>query len=225
MAVVATSTIVAEVVDADGLASWHYVDAVERQATPPSSFEEWQPAEIPVDLDHDRRSIGRVVYLEHGLGHGYGVTAVAVVERSAPMLEGLQCSPSLRADAKHTTERVSYRIDRRRESHGTLTSTRTRLEALGLVSRTAGVTATRLLVFPGDLRDALDWQDIKSRRPPAILERARAAVPKVSLRSSRPEPLRIHRPGEGSELELRSLDRRELRHSAPYSGVLAVRSA
>jgi len=220
-----TCTVVAEVVTADGDAVWRGLDRYEYQSTPASSFAEWQSGEIGVNVAHRSAPIGVVDYLEcRPDSHNGSLMAVAVVDADAELVDGLYASPELRANAMHTVERVSYRWDRRRESYGTLTATESILDAIGLVSSTAGVTSTRVRAFAGDYRDPIGWGAITSRRPPAILERARAAAA-WNLRTARPHRLRIHRPADlGVDLEVRS-GRVELRRSAPYPGVLAVRSA
>jgi hypothetical protein len=221
-------TIVAEVVTRDGDAVWRGVDRTEYQSTPASSFAEWQPGTIGVNVAHQGPTIGHVDYLEcRPDSHNGSLMAVAVVDATAELVDGLFASPELRANSMFTVERHSYRLDRRRESYGTLTATTSVLDGVGLVSSTAGVTSTRVRAFAGDYRDVIDWGAIMSRRPPHILERAKAAAP-WNLRTSRPHKLRIHRPAElrvdDLDLEVRS-GRVELQYTAPYPGVLSVRSA
>jgi hypothetical protein len=203
------STIICEVVDRDGIAWWKSPAAVSYQMCEPWSFPAEQPAEIPVDLDHDGTPIGRVAYLESGFpdygGTGGGLYAVAVVDRSWPMLQDLQASAELISPAMFTAERASYRLDGQVRTGGNATSLDTTLRSIGLVRRTASVTAAKVKAWPGDLlRDVLAWSDAVARqpRPPAILTRARAAEPTLSQRSWR-TPTVIHRPGGNREHEQR----------------------
>jgi len=222
------STLLLEVVDSAGDACWRGLDRVELQSTPAHTFDEWQSGDIPVNVAHQPGTrIGVVDYLESGVGHGDGgIYAVAVVDVAAELVHGLFASPEITCDALHVQERHSYRLDRRRESFGTLTATRSTLDGVGLVARTAGVTSTRVQAWRGDYRDPIDWGAIVSRRPPEILLRAKAAA-RYDLRTSRPHKLRIHRPadhGVVDELEVRS-GRVELRTTGWYPGVLAVRAS
>lgn len=220
-----TSTLLLEIVTADGDACWRHLDRVEYQSTPADTFDEWQSGEIPVNVAHRSAPIGVVDFLECLPGSYNGaLMAVAVVDAPAHLAAGLMCSPELRANAMHTVERQSYRLDRRVSASGTLTATTSILDGVGIVARTAGVTSSRIRAFAGDYRDVSDWGMMRARGVPPILERAKAAAP-WNLRTSRPHKLRIHRPaGYGDELELRSAVG-ELRYSGWYPGVLAVRSA
>ena len=222
------STIICEVVDQDGMAAWKTPWAISLQMCEPWSFAVEQPPEIPVDLGHDRNPLGVVSYLESGFsdyGNG-GLYAVAVVNRSWPMLQDLQASAETLSRAMYTSERCSYRLDGKVRSGGTLASEDTTLRSIGLVRRTASITASKVKVWPGDLlHDVRAWDDAVARqpRPPSIIARARAAEPTLSRRSWR-SATTIHRP---DELEFARRDghlaRPVIEHSTPYAGVLAVR--
>ena len=63
-----STTILAEVVTADGTAAWPdpWAGPGYRtfQATPPDVFDDWQPGRIPITINHDGPTIGHVDYLE-----------------------------------------------------------------------------------------------------------------------------------------------------------------
>jgi hypothetical protein len=219
-----TSTVLLEVTTADGAAAWRdpWAGPGYRsfQATPPHAFGDWQPGHIPVSIDHGGPVIGAVDYLEAGLGHGNGgLFAVAVVEGvPADLIDGLvYCSPEIRANA------IAVSVGRGRSTTcvGELDATRAIVDAVALVDVTAGVGATKAQAWPGDYRCSIDrgrW----GRDVPAILRRAIDVVG-WDYRTRRRHRTQVHRPAL-AELELRSSDV-ELSRSAPYPGVLRVRSA
>ena len=80
-----STTILCEVVTADGTAAWPdpFAGPGYRtfQATPPDMFDDWQPGRIPITINHDGPTIGHVDYLESGLGYGDGgLYAIGVIE-------------------------------------------------------------------------------------------------------------------------------------------------
>ena len=150
-----STTIVAEVVTADGTAAWP--DPWEGpgyrtfQATPPDTFDTWQPGRIGVSIGHDGPIIGHVDYLETGLGYGdAGLFAVGVIEAiPASVLDGqVMCSPEITADAIATT------IGRGRDARsvGDMHATTATLTSIALVGETAGVGARPVRAWHGDYR-------------------------------------------------------------------------
>lgn len=215
-----STTLVLEIVTADGMAMWPDLDRVEYQATPPSSFGDWQPGVLPIRIGHTGAPVGFIDYLEAGCGYGNGLHAVGVVDHlRADELDGIvMCSPELRANARYAVERQSYRVDKRVRSYGHVDASHAILDGVGLVMRTAGVTATKVIAFDGDYRDSLDRG--RMSRPPEIIGRAAKAAT-WELRYRRPAALRIHRPA--APAEERGGSSGEILHSAPIGWVLGVR--
>ena len=223
-----STTIVAEVVTADGTAAWRdpFGGRGYRwyQSTPPDAFGDWQPGRIPVTIRHGGPTVGHVDYLETGLGYGNdALMAVAVLEGvDADMIDGqVMCSPEIQADAMHD---VGYRRSRwhHQPPSGELHATRAQLDAVAIVDQTAGLTSTRVRGWPGDYRNPNDLGTWRARGVPAILDRAAKAA-RWDLRYTRPHKLQVHRPDV--ELDMRGGHGAgvEIYHSASYPGVLSVR--
>ena len=175
-----STTIVAEVVTADGTAAWKdpYAGRGYRmyQATPPDVFGDWQPGRIPVTITHGGPTVGHIDYLECALGYGNGgLYAVAVLEGvDADMIDGqVQCSPEILCDAMLD---VGYRGRYHQPPSGQLHATRATLDAVALVNQTASFTSTRVRAWSGDYRVANDLGRWRMRGVPAILERAAKAA-------------------------------------------------
>jgi hypothetical protein len=192
-----TSTLVLEVVTADGIAAWDSPGAAgydKLQATPPHVFDDRQPGRIPVHIRHGGPVIGFIDYLEEGLGYGTGLHAVAVIEGvPADMVAGCYCSAELRADNIALRSRAGNRSG----YIGSAFATSASLEACALVDATAGIGAAKVRAYPGDYRrqdgsfnwsgaptivkrakEAATWE-LRYRRPPSIVIR-RAPEPTIS---------------------------------------------
>jgi len=184
-----TCTIVAQVVDRLGHASWEparrWVDGVEVWrsdrnvgAHPAASFTDQQPGRIPITVDHNGDEVGQVLYLAHGLDGCTDLTAVGVLPGiDADLVTGLHCS----AD-------VSFRSHR-----GDSVADSSRLDSLALVASTAGVAARAVQAWPGDYRNPADRQDWQLHRMPAVLTRAVRDADSIR-RWARPQYLCIARP-------------------------------
>lgn len=222
-----TCTIVCQVVDSLGCAAWWWTGDFggrhleEIRSHPSASFDDLQPSRIAVELGHEGRILGEVLYLEHGLDGCEDVSAVCTLPHTDPdEVDGLYCSALLTGVFPG----------------GSLISTRSTIDALALVEQTAGVCARPIRVFDGDLWKRHSWP-----RPPKILERAFKAGA-VERRSSTSPPLRIHRPsvvdvvearaawerpavrtGTGRTVSLPDGSRAELEHSAHGGRIIHVR--
>lgn len=217
-----TSTVVLEVVTADGLAAWDSPGGAGfdmLQATPPSIFTSRQPGKIPVTLKHGGPEIGAIDYLEEGLGFGNGgLYAVGVVDLPANLVDGqVYCSPEIRADALS----LSIGAGKARRSIGSAFATSATLEGVALVDHTAGVCATKVRALAGDYRrqDGLfNWSGV-----PSIVKRAKEAAG-WELRYRRPASIVIRRARARYDdtFEPRAIPKGELRYGPPGK-VLSVR--
>lgn len=211
------TTLVLEIATPDGLACWRGLDRTEYQATPPASFADVQDGRIPVDVAHQGPPLGFVDFLEETVA---GLHAVAVIDDVFELdeLRTLQCSPKLRANAMLSIDRYSYGYDRTVRTSGQLDATRTLLDSVALVDRTAAVTGSRVQAFAGSYREMTEWD---RNRLPSIVQRAGKAAT-WQLRYSRPASIQIHRPQRRSEYEVRGGARPEVLHH-PGGRVLSVR--
>ena len=231
-----STTILAEICPSDGLAAWY--DAWDGpgirslQATPPSSFGNWTPSDVPVTIRHDGPAVGFIDYLEWGLGYGAGAMfGVGVIEGvPADLVDGqVMASAEIRANAmSRTIPSTTFTNGRARSSSkvvGDVEASRAELHAVALVDRTASVTATMVRAWVGDYR--CDWGQIEALRPPAVVQRAKAAATWELRSSRRPECLRIHHPVEprySDGLEGRHGSGRPEIHYTTGGYVLEVRS-
>jgi hypothetical protein len=169
-------TIVAQVVDRDGVAAWWWTGSLggrhleEARAHPAAAFDDIQPGVIPIKLQHDGPTLGHVSFLEHGIGNS-DLTAVGVLDDVNPEeVAGLFCSAEITAAVPR----------------GGMIAERCQLDGLALCGRTAGVGAVPVKAFPGDFR----YSRTMGFGAPAVLDRAREAH-RTETRST---TLLIHRP-------------------------------
>lgn len=198
------TTVLLEVVPADGTAAWADpaagVGYRSFQSTLPSVFGTWQPAPMPITIRHGGPVVGHIHYLEHDLGHGDGqLFAVGVVEGvPADEIDGvLMASAEIKADALartvNTTDWSGTSWRRSTALVGDMHATTAELHGVALVDQTASLTSTRCRAWDGDYLDPVGRARWTSGRVPAILHRA-AAVAGTELRHRRAEQLRVHRP-------------------------------
>lgn len=202
----ASTTVLLEIVPADGTAAW--TDAY--QATPPSTFDDWQPGVIPIRIRHDGPTVGFIDYLEHSLGYGGGAMFGVGVIRHIPAADvdgKVQASAEIIADSiARNVEHVEWepgpnQIHHRRKSTrsiGNMYATTAELHAVAFVDRTASLSSTRCKAWDGDYRDIIDRNLMKASRthplPDIIIRAAEAAS--TELRHRRPERLLIHHPAD-----------------------------
>lgn len=229
------ATLLLEVVPADGLAAWTdpWAGSGLRtlQATPPSTFGDYADGLQPITIGHDGPPIGALDYLEWDCGYGNGgMYAVGVVDDiDAEDIDNLlMCSAEIRANGYARTVPTTIWSDtgQMRSSAklvGNINATRATLHGVGLVGKTASVTSTMVRAWPGDYRDSFDrgrWRSV-----PSIIDRAVAAAG-WELRYRRPSTMKIHHPYHGIERRHDELRHggAEIFHTAPYAGVLSVRT-
>ena len=173
-----STTIVAQVTSKDGAARWYWRGMYGHEHTekiaahPAHTFED---SVVPVDItvSHDGPVVGRVTYLESGLGYGDGdLWAVGVIDLEPDNVRNLYTSADINVIMANE-----------------LVAEKCRLTALAICADTAGLGAPLVKAWPGDYRNRntlAGWG-----QHPAILDRAAQAAPDLYQRSG---PLRIHRP-------------------------------
>lgn len=213
-----TCTVIVQVCDKLGTAAWWWTGTLggrhlqEVRSHPAASFDDDQPAHIPITLRHDGERLGQVAYLEHGIANP-DLTAIAVLDCDPEAIDGLYASAEITATMPH----------------GTTIATRSRLDAIAVVGQTAGVAARAIRAYPGDFRSRYD----RERWPwntRSLFDRAAASSP--NEHRSTTTGLRINRP---PRLEHRTNDRPYVRPapryatpygpiewSAPYPGIISV---
>lgn len=214
------TTVLLEVVPADGAAAWVTPQVRKFQSTPPWTFGASAPGTIPIRIRHDGPTAGYIDYLEHGLGYGNGALfGVGVVENvDADYIDGrVQCSAEIRANAMaynvDTVEHeaftpysftgpkgVQYRMRPTAKSVGSMNATEATLHAVALVDETASLTSFRCRAWDGDYRSPADRGRWIMRDIPDPVLRAIKAAETTSLRYSRPSSIRIHQPADSDHL-------------------------